>query len=141
MPTSLATVAVPTAAPQTSAVAMPAARAERNEAIDCLRGLVMIVMALDHTRDFVGPSVGDLAAAGPALFFTRWITHYCAPVFVLLAGTAAWLHGRRLGSTAQLSRWLLTRGLWLVVLEVTVVRAAWMFYLGPAFGVLQVIWA
>lgn len=116
------------------------ARAERNSAIDCLRGLVMILMALDHTRDFVGGPV-DLATAGPALFFTRWITHYCAPVFVLLAGMAAWMHGRRLASTGALSRWLLTRGLWLVLLEVTVVRFAWTFALAPAFGVLQVIWA
>ncbi len=126
-------------APDAPAGARPA-RAERNEAIDCLRGIVMVLMALDHTRDFVGPSIDDLSTVGPALFFTRWITHYCAPVFVLLAGTAAWLHGRRL-STAELSRWLATRGLWLVVLEVTVVRAAWLFYLGPMFGVLQVIWA
>jgi uncharacterized membrane protein len=141
MPTPLATVAVAIDEPRARPVPAPAGRAERNEAIDCLRGLVMILMALDHTRDFVGPPVGDLAAAGPALFFTRWITHYCAPVFVSLAGTAAWLHGRRLGSTAELSRWLATRGLWLVLLEVTVVRAAWTFQLGPAFGVLQVIWA
>ena len=118
----------------------PLPRAERNAAIDALRGVVMILMALDHTRDFVGTSV-DLATAGPALFFTRWITHYCAPVFMLLAGMAAWMHGRRLPSTAALSRWLLTRGLWLVLLEVTVVRFAWTFAVGPAFGVLQVIWA
>ncbi len=115
-------------------------RGARNGAIDCLRGLVMVLMALDHARAFVGGPV-DLATAGPALFFTRWITHYCAPVFVLLAGTAAWLHGRRLGSTAALSRWLATRGLWLIVLEVTVVRAAWIFSLGPEIVILQVIWA
>lgn len=119
---------------------MAAMRADRNAAIDTLRGIVMILMALDHTRDFIG-SGANLATAGPALFFTRWITHYCAPVFVLLAGTAAWLHGRRLASSAELSRWLLTRGLWLVVLEVTVVRFAWTFIVNPAFGVLQVIWA
>jgi uncharacterized membrane protein len=115
-------------------------RAERNQSIDWLRGLVMIVMALDHTRDFVGPTV-DLATAGPALFFTRWITHYCAPVFVLLAGTAAYLHGRRLPSTAALSRYLLSRGLWLIVVEVVFVRAAVLFYLGPSALILQVIWA
>ena len=115
-------------------------RSRRNAAIDCLRGIVMVLMALDHTRGFLGTSV-DLATASPALFFTRWITHYCAPVFVLLAGTAAWLHGRRLGSTAALSRWLATRGLWLIVVEVTVVRAAWTFYVGPDLLILQVIWA
>ncbi len=115
-------------------------RRVRNDAIDWVRGLAMIVMALDHTRDFVGPSV-DLATAGPALFFTRWITHFCAPTFVLLAGTGAYLHGRRLPSTRSLSRYLATRGLWLIFLEVTVVRAGWLLYLGPDFLFLQVIWA
>lgn len=120
---------------------MPAADSPaRNDAIDVVRGGVMILMALDHTRMFLGTSV-DLQTATPALFFTRWITHFCAPVFVLLAGTAAYLHGRRLGSTRALSRYLVTRGLWLAFLEVTVVRAAWTFYLGPQFLVLQVIWA
>jgi uncharacterized membrane protein len=115
-------------------------RGPRNEAIDCLRGIVMIVMALDHTRSFIGPSV-DTAIAGPALFFTRWITHYCAPVFVMLAGTAAWLHGRRLASTKELSAFLLSRGLWLIVVEIVVLRAVILFYLGPEILVLQVIWA
>src|SRR5436853_4274828 len=100
----------------------------------------MVLMALDHTRSFLGTQV-DLTQADAAHFFTRWITHYCAPVFVLLAGTGAWLHGRRLGSTAALSRWLASRGLWLIVVEVTVVRAAWTFYLGPDVLILQVIWA
>jgi uncharacterized membrane protein len=100
----------------------------------------MILMALDHSRMFLGPSV-DLQTAPPALYFTRWVTHFCAPVFVLLAGTAAYLHGRRLGSTRALSRYLLTRGLWLAFLEVTVVRAAWILYVGPQIFVLQVIWA
>ncbi len=122
-------------------VSTPDPRPERNRAIDCLRGMVMVVMALDHTRAFVGSPVAALAAVDPALFFTRWITHFCAPVFVFLAGTAAWLHGRELGSVAALSRWLLTRGLWLVLLEVTVIRAAWIFYLGPEVVILQVIWA
>ena len=104
---------------------MPVPRVERNQAIDWLRGAVMILMALDHSRMFVGTSV-DLHTASPGLYFTRWVTHFCAPVFVLLAGTAAYLHGRRLGSTRALSRYLLTRGLWLAFLEVTVIRAAWM---------------
>ncbi len=112
----------------------------RNDAIDCLRGIVMILMALDHARDFLGGPV-DLRTAAPPLFFTRWITHFCAPVFVLLAGMAAYLHGRRLGSTGELSRFLVTRGLWLVVLEVTVVRFAWTFVVGPHIVVFQVIWA
>src|SRR5262245_28641178 len=100
----------------------------------------MVLMALDHTRMFLGTPV-DLHTAPPALYFTRWVTHFCAPVFVLLAGTAAYLHGRRLGSTAGLSRYLLTRGLWLVLLEVTVVRVVWMAHLGFYLLVLQVIWA
>jgi uncharacterized membrane protein len=119
---------------------VPRERAGRNESIDWLRGFVMIVMALDHTRMFLGTSV-DLHTAPPALYFTRWVTHFCAPVFVLLAGTAAYLHGRRLGSTAALSRYLSSRGLWLVLLEVTVVRVAWMAHLGFDVLVLQVIWA
>jgi uncharacterized membrane protein len=113
---------------------------ERNQAIDCLRGIVMILMALDHARDFLGGPV-DLRTAAPPLFFTRWITHFCAPVFVLLAGMAAYLHGRRLGTTGALSRFLVTRGLWLVLLEVTVVRFAWTFIVGPHLVVFQVIWA
>jgi uncharacterized membrane protein len=115
-------------------------RAARNESIDWLRGAVMIVMALDHTRMFLGTPV-DLRTAPPPLYFTRWVTHFCAPVFVLLAGTAAYLHGRRLASTGVLSRYLLTRGLWLVLLEVTVVRFAWIASIGPSTLVLQVIWA
>jgi len=115
-------------------------RGARNATIDWLRGVVMIVMALDHTRMFVGTPV-ELATAPPALYFTRWVTHFCAPVFVLLAGTAAYLHGERLGSTRVLARFLFTRGLWLVLLEVTVVRAAWIFAIGPEIVVLQVIWA
>jgi uncharacterized membrane protein len=112
----------------------------RNEAIDWLRGAAMVLMALDHTRALLGSAV-ELDTAAPALFFTRWVTHFCAPVFVLLAGTAACLHGRRLASTRALSRYLLTRGLWLVLLEITVVRFAWIVEIGPQHLFLQVIWA
>ncbi len=112
----------------------------RYEAVDCLRGIVMVLMALDHTRMFVGTPV-DLAVAPVALFLTRWITHFCAPVFVFLAGMSARLQSRRLGSTAASSAHLLKRGLWLVVLEVTVVRLGWLFSFGPGVVVLQVIWA
>src|SRR5262249_41250170 len=115
------------------------AGSSRNEAIDWLRGVVMVLMALDHTRMFVGPSV-DLQTAPPALYFTRWVTHFFAPVFVLLPGMGGALYGRRLPSTAALSTYLLTRGLWLALLEVTVIRAAWLAYIGPDVLVLQVIW-
>ncbi len=112
----------------------------RYEAIDWLRGVVMILMALDHTRGFLGSAV-ELDSAAPALFFTRWITHFCAPVFVLLAGTAAFLHGRRLASRRALTEYLVKRGLWLVLLEVTVIRFAWLLQIGPSAVFLQVIWA
>lgn len=116
---------------------------ERTRAIDVLRGIVMVLMVLDHARDFFVHTAGsptDLATTNVPLFFTRWATHFCAPVFVLLAGTAAYLHSRKRGLKAT-RRFLWTRGLWLILLELTVVRFAWVpepFY---HFSVLQVIWA
>ncbi len=77
----------------------------------------------------------------PALFFTRWITHFCAPVFVFLAGTGAFLSLGRGKTKRELSWFLLSRGLWLVLLEVTVVSASWSFQIGGHFAFLQVIWA
>src|SRR4051812_14332208 len=102
----------------------------RLESIDLLRGLIMVVMALDHTRDFfsretIAPE--DLKATFPAFFFTRWVTHYCAPVFMLLAGVSAYLYGARGRTKGELARFLWTRGLWLIVLELTVVNMAWFF--------------
>ncbi|MCZ7680508.1 MAG: heparan-alpha-glucosaminide N-acetyltransferase domain-containing protein [Sandaracinaceae bacterium] len=116
---------------------------ERSLAIDAVRGAVMVLMVLDHARDFffgvrVDPT--DLESTTPVLFFTRWVTHFCAPGFVLLAGAAAYLYGEK-RSAAERRRFLFTRGLWLVVLEVTVVRFGWVpepFY---RFTLLQVIWA
>ncbi len=104
----------------------------------------MVVMALDHARDYftsfeVDPT--DLSKASAGLFLTRFVTHYCAPVFVFLAGTSAYLSRARGKSAPDLSRFLLTRGLWLVLLEVTVVRFCWMFNLSYHFSVVQVIWA
>jgi len=95
----------------------------RLESIDLLRGVVMILMALDHTRDFfgTGASPTNPATATVALFFTRWVTHLCAPSFFLLTGAGAYL-ARHRRSTKELSWWLFTRGVWLIVLELTVVR-------------------
>src|SRR5713226_7396760 len=110
----------------------------RIDSIDLLRGIVMVIMMLDHTRDFVhwgglqfDPT--DLTRTTVALFLTRWITHFCAPVFVFLAGTGAYLQLARGKSKRELSRFLITRGLWLIVLEVTVVRTAAFFNLDPKF--------
>ena len=106
----------------------------------------MVIMMLDHTRDFVHNAVvqfdpADLSRTNVALFFTRWITHFCAPVFVFLAGTGAYLQFARGKSKGELSRFLVTRGLWLIVLEVTVVRLLITFNFDMRFlGMLQVIW-
>lgn len=116
----------------------------RSDAIDALRGAVMVLMALDHARDFYGDGFRrdptDLATTTVLLFFTRWITHYCAPVFVFLAGTAAFLYRDKKGP-AEGSRFLLTRGLWLVFLELTAMRLGWTPNLFYRFTVGQVIWA
>jgi len=92
-----------------------------------LRGIVMVIMMLDHTRDFVHSGAWlfdptDLTKTTTALFLTRWITHYCAPVFFFLAGTGAYLRRSRGATTSEISRFLASRGLWLIVLELTVIR-------------------
>jgi uncharacterized membrane protein len=104
----------------------------------------MVLMALDHVRDYFSNAhvdVTDLAQTTPALFLTRWVTHFCAPVFIFLAGTSAFLSRGRGKTSAELSRFLLKRGIWLVVLELTVVRFAWFFNLDYSMFALQVIWA
>jgi len=110
----------------------------RVASVDFVRGVAMIVMAIDHVRVYSG-----VPAGGPTfgVFFTRWITHLSAPTFVFLAGTAAFLHGRKLNSPAALSKFLLTRGLWLVFLEMTVLRLAWTFNFDyPHYMLAGVIW-
>ncbi len=115
--------------------------AQRLFAIDLLRGLVIVLMALDHTRDFFAPTPFnplDLQLGSPAWFWTRWITHLCAPTFVLLAGMSAFLRARRC-SKAEMTRYLLGRGALLVLLEMTWVSFSWQF--GFNVLILQVIWA
>jgi uncharacterized membrane protein len=120
------------------------AAAPRLQAIDVVRGIIMIVMALDHTRDYFGipgQNPTNLATASAALFATRWITHFCAPVFFLLLGTGAYLSLRR-QSRRELSRYLLTRGLWLILLEVTVMRClVYQFNFDYRVTMLLVLWA
>ena len=118
----------------------------RIDSIDLLRGIVMVVMMLDHTRDYVHNAATqfdptDLSRTNVALFFTRWITHFCAPVFVFLAGTGAYLQLSRGKTKAELARFLVTRGIWLIVLEVTIVRLGVTFSFDiRMFAFLQVIW-
>ena len=110
----------------------------RIRSIDIVRGAVMVLMAIDHVRVFSG-----LPAGGPTagIFLTRWVTHFCAPAFAFLAGTGAFLHGRRLADRGALARYLVTRGLMLVVLELTVIRASWTFNVHYSEFVLAgVIW-
>ena len=112
--------------------------------IDILRGIIMIIMALDHTRDYfhIAANIDDplnLATTTPFLFFTRWITHFCAPVFVFLSGTSIYLQGLR-KTKNELSTFLIKRGLWLIAAEFVIISFAWTF--NPFYNVipLQVIW-
>ncbi|MBA2704517.1 MAG: DUF1624 domain-containing protein [Blastocatellia bacterium] len=135
-------------APFADAPPQPAAPGRgRIDSIDVLRGIVMVIMMLDHTRDFVhryalqGFDPTDLAHTSVKLFLTRWITHFCAPVFVFLAGSGVYLQIARGKSKSSLSRFLVTRGLWLIVLEFTWVRIAVNFNVDYRFlGMMQVIW-
>ena len=117
---------------------------KRIESVDVVRGAIMIVMALDHTRDFFGmpgDNPTDLSRASAALFLTRWITHFCAPVFFLLTGTGAYLALRK-RSIGALSSFLFTRGLWLIVLEVVVLRClGYQFNFDYRLTLLIVLWA
>jgi uncharacterized membrane protein len=135
---------------EATAVPVPDRRAYRMSSLDILRGLVIVLMALDHVRDFVMvAAVQDPTAdprTGPLLFLTRWVTHFCAPTFVFLAGTSAGLMARR-KNPSELATFLVTRGLWLIVLELLVISIAWTFaptgvaeFGGQTYLALQVIW-
>jgi uncharacterized membrane protein len=129
----------PTAVP-----AMPV-KSKRLHSIDLLRGTVMIIMALDHVRDYFHASAflydpTDLTRTDVPLFFTRWITHFCAPIFTFLAGASAFLNGTK-KTKKELSFFLFTRGLWLVIAEVLIVTLGWTFNPQYPVLILQVIWA
>ena len=118
---------------------------KRITSVDLLRGAVMIIMALDHTREFFHTAALtsnplDLNTTTPVLFFTRWITHFCAPVFVFLSGTSAYLQSAR-KSKKELSIFLITRGLWLILAEITIVNLIFSFDITFSVVALEVIWA
>lgn len=122
----------------------PLIQKARISSIDIMRGIVMVIMALDHTRDFFHADAlvfnpTDLDKTNPVLFFTRWITHFCAPTFVLLSGVAARISLQR-KTEKELSVFLLTRGLWLILLEIVVIRFSFFFNFYYDFSFFQVIW-
>jgi uncharacterized membrane protein len=115
----------------------------RVDALDVVRGLVMVVMALDHVRDYVSNVAFDpvnMTLTWPALFFTRWITHFCAPAFSLFAGTGAFLSLARGKTPESLARFLASRGLFLIALEFFVLRFVWLFNLWP-IGFVATLWS
>ena len=118
---------------------------KRIESIDILRGIVMVIMALDHVRDYFHIQANldnplNLATTTPLLYFTRWITHFCAPVFVFLSGTSIYLQSLR-KTKKELAVFLIKRGLWLILIEITIISFAWSFNPHYNFIFFQVIWA
>ncbi len=117
----------------------------RIESIDILRGLVMLIMAMDHTREFfhhdalIGNDPTNFKTTWPLLFFTRWITHLCAPVFVFLSGTSIFLYSKKGRSKKQVAFFLMTRGLFLIFAEITLINLVLQFDYG-SFLILEVIW-
>src|SRR5262249_54198939 len=117
----------------------------RIQSVDLLRGIVMVIMALDHVRDFFHASAyhfspEDLTKTYGFLFFTRWITHFCAPVCVFLAGVSVRLSAGKRHSLGEVSGHLIARGLWLIAIEFTLMEFAWTFNFRYQLVVLQVIW-
>ena len=138
----LAQMAPSALAPAAARVAQFNTQLQRVVSIDVLRGLVMVIMALDHTRDFftnVPFATEDVAHTYGALFFTRFITHYCAPVFSFSGGNGR-VSGDKAGKAIQQVSWFfLTRGLWLVLLEITIVDFSWTFIPWAAAGVIWIL--
>jgi len=127
------------------AAAISKSRTYRIDSIDLLRGLVMIIMALDHTRDFFHRPAWtedplNLATTTPVLYFTRWITHLCAPIFVFLAGTGGYFQRLR-KSKKELSGFLISRGLWLLIVEIVIINFAFTFDVSYSIIGLQTIWS
>lgn len=121
------------------------ATAKRIDSIDILRGIVMVIMALDHVRDYFHVQANldnplNLATTTPLLYFTRWITHFCAPIFVFLSGVSIYLQSLR-KTKKELAGFLIKRGLWLILLEVVIISFAWSFNPHYNFLFFQVIWA
>ena len=114
----------------------------RLQSIDIVRGLVMVIMALDHVRDFFSYTTyraTDVTQASVLLFFTRWITHLCAPTFVFLSGISIFFYFKKVGSLKRTSIFLLTRGLWLIAVEILVI--SFILTQGYQLTLLEVIWA
>jgi uncharacterized membrane protein len=124
----------PSYAPPASSLS---ARVSRLTGIDIVRGAVMVLMAIDHVRVYSGVPAGGPTAG---VFFTRWVTHFCAPTFVFLAGTSAFLLGAKLNDRSALAKYLLTRGLILIALELTLIHMSWQFTLDYSFILGGVIW-
>src|SRR4249919_2557330 len=116
---------------------------ERIHSIDIVRGLIMIIMTLDHTRDFLhypGNPPLNMQTTTVILFFTRWITHFCAPGFVFLSGVSAWLAGQR-RTKKELSSFLFKRGLWLILSDILIISLLFTFDLQYHMIMLEVLWA
>ena len=126
-----------------ASAAQPSSRISRLDLVDLGRGAIMALMALDHTRTYltnVPYAPTDLTRTFPALFFTRWTSQYCTPLFLFLAGIgAAFAASRR--TPSETARWLVTRGLVLIALEMTAVRWGWYFNVDYAHTSPQILWA